>query len=402
MKRVTKAVGTLSLVGCAVMINTFAMAEDSFWYGGFNVGQSRAKIDNARIAAQLQSGGLTMNAISNNKKDLGYKIFGGYQINRNFAFEAGYFNLGEFGYRATTVPAGTQTGNIKIQGINIDVLGMVPFTDRFSAFGRLGVQYAEAKDHFSSTGAVAQPSNPNPSKSETNYKAGVGIQYNFTESLGMRAEAERYRINDAVGKRGDINLFSLGLVYRFDKPRPAPVEKVEVPEPVVVMAPPPPPPPPPPVVAPAPPPPPPKVIVVMQPPPPPKKVVFSADTETDALFDFGKAVVKPNGQRALDKFVADLHDAKYDVITITGHTDRIGSKAANKRLSSRRAAAVKAYLVASAGIPADKISAKGVGSSEPLTKLGECKGKKATKKLIACLAPDRRVEAEVVATRTAK
>ncbi len=58
-------------------------------------------------------------------------------------------------------------------------------------------------------------SNPDPSKRETNYKFGVGIQYNFTESLGMRAEAERYRINDAVGNRGDIDLFSLGLVYRF-------------------------------------------------------------------------------------------------------------------------------------------------------------------------------------------
>ena len=394
MKRVTKAVGTLGLVGCAIMNSQFAIADDSFWYGGFNVGQSRAKIDNARIAAQLQGAGLTMNAISNNKKDLGYKIFGGYQFNQNFALEAGYFNLGEFGYRATTSPTGTLTGNIKIQGINIDVLGIIPFTEKFSAFGRVGVQYAEAKDHFSSTGAVATPSNPNPSKSDTNYKAGVGIQYNFTQSLGMRAEAERYRIDDAVGKKGDINLFSLGLVYRFDQNKPAPVEKVVMLEPVVMA-----PPPPPPVVAPAPPP---KVIVVMQPPPPPRKVVFSADSETDALFDFGKYVVKPSGQRALDKFVADLQGAKYEVITITGHTDRIGSKAANKRLSERRAVAVKAYLVESAGIPADKISAKGVGSAEPMTKPGECKGKKATKKLVACLAPDRRVEAEVVATRTAK
>jgi OOP family OmpA-OmpF porin len=395
MKRVIKAVGTLSLVGCAVMNSQFAMADDSFWYGGFNVGQSKAKIDNARIAAQLQGAGLTVNSISNNKKDLGYKIFGGYQFNQHFALEAGYFNLGEFGYKANTTPTGTLTGNIKIQGINIDVLGIIPFTEKFSAFGRIGAQYAETKDHFSSTGFVPTPSNPNPSKNETNYKAGVGIQYNFTQSLGMRAEAERYRINDAVGKRGDIDLISLGLVYRFDQNKPAPVEKVATPEPVVMA----PPPPPPPVVAPAPPP---KVIVVMQPPPPPRKVVFSADTDADALFDFGKYVVKPNGQRALDKFVADLQGAKYEVITITGHADRIGSKAANMRLSERRAEAVKNYLIESAGIPADKISAKGVGSSEPMTKPGECKGKKATKKLVACLAPDRRVEAEVVATRTAK
>jgi OOP family OmpA-OmpF porin len=37
-----------------------------------------------------------------------------------------------------------------------------------------------------------------------------------------------------------------------------------------------------------------------------------------------------------------------------------------------------------------------------LTKPGECVGTKATKKLVACLAPDRRVEVEVTGTRPAK
>jgi OOP family OmpA-OmpF porin len=72
------------------------------------------------------------------------------------------------------------------------------------------------------------------------------------------------------------------------------------------------------------------------------------------------------------------------------------------KLSERRANAVRGYLVGSAGIPADKITAKGMGKTAPLTKPGECKGGKASKKLVACLAPDRRVEVEVAATRTAK
>ena len=63
--------------------------------------------------------------------------------------------------------------------------------------------------------ASIEAQNSNPSKSDTNYKVGLGLPYHFTKSLGMRAEAERYRINDAVGNKGDIDLLSIGLVYRF-------------------------------------------------------------------------------------------------------------------------------------------------------------------------------------------
>jgi OOP family OmpA-OmpF porin len=89
----------------------------------------------------------------------------------------------------------------------------------------------------------------------------------------------------------------------------------------------------------------------------------------------------------------------FDRITVTGHTDRISSHAYNLKLSARRADAVKAYLVQTAGIPGDKISAKGVNGSDPVTKPGECKGTKPTKQLIACLQPDRRVDVEVTGTR---
>ncbi len=128
------------------------------------------------------------------------------------------------------------------------------------------------------------------------------------------------------------------------------------------------------------------------------KVTFSADS----LFDFDKATVKPEGKEALNKFVADLRGTDFAVVTVTGHTDRIGSEAYNMALSARRAEAVKNYLVETSRIPADKIAARGVGESDPVTKPGECKGRqvpKASKELIACLQADRRVEIEVSGTR---
>jgi OOP family OmpA-OmpF porin len=388
MKRISKTAGLMGLLGIAVMSGASAATDDAFWYIGGNVGQSRAKIDDARISAQLLATGRTPISIVNDERNTAFKLLGGYQFNKNFAVEAGYFNLGQFGYTATTVPAGTLTGKIKLQGLNLDLVGLWPMTEKFSVLGRVGMNYAQAKDNFTSTGAVATPTTPNPSKNALNYKAGLGLQYDFTHALGMRVEAERYRIDDAVGRKGDINMYSLGLVYRFDERKPAPVEKVVSPEPVVVV-----------VTTPAPPP---QTVFVMVPPPPPKKVVFSADAGADALFGFGKSEVQPTGKRALDKFATELKGAKYEVITITGHTDRIGSNAANMRLSTRRAEAVRNYLITSAGIPADKVTAKGMGGSQHMTKPNECKGNKATHKLVTCLAPDRRVEVEVVATRTSK
>ncbi len=214
MQRIVKAAATLGLVGCSVMSAALETADGSGWYGGINIGQSAADIDHGRIRSGLLSSGFTTTSITDDDRDTGYKLFGGYQINKYFALEAGYFDLGKFEFTATTVPAGTLRGNIKVKGLNFDAVGIFPFNERFSVFGRVGLSYAEAKDSFSGTGLVTAQ-NSNPSKSDTNYKLGLGLQYHFTKSLGMRAEAERYRINDAVGNKGDIDLLSIGLVYRF-------------------------------------------------------------------------------------------------------------------------------------------------------------------------------------------
>ena len=59
-----KASGTLGLAALAAIASPFAMADDSGWYVGANVGQSRAKIDDARITGALVGGGSTATSIS--------------------------------------------------------------------------------------------------------------------------------------------------------------------------------------------------------------------------------------------------------------------------------------------------------------------------------------------------
>src|SRR3982074_1080676 len=169
----TKALGTLCLVGLAALNSPVAVAADDNWYLGGSIGQSRSENSHSRIGTQLGGSGLTVNSISDDSRDVGFKLFGGKKFNKNFAVEGGYFDLGKFGFTANTTPAGTFGGTIKLNGFNVDALGILPITDKFSAFGRAGLQYATAKDSFTGTGAVTV-SNPNPKKSEANYKLGAG------------------------------------------------------------------------------------------------------------------------------------------------------------------------------------------------------------------------------------
>ena len=124
-----------------------------------------------------------------------------------------------------------------------------------------------------------------------------------------------------------------------------------------------------------------------------EKIKLAADT----LFDFDKAVLKPEGKAKLDELAAKVKGIKLEVILAVGHTDRIGADTYNQRLSDRRAAAVKTYLV-SKGIEANRIYTEGKGETQPVT------GKKCDKvsprsALIACLQPDRRVEVEVIGSK---
>lgn len=382
------ALRVLSLAGLGSIAAASSFAQEGgYFYGGLSVGQSRAKIDEERITASLLGAGLATTAMARDETDTAYKLFGGYQLSRNFALEAGYFNLGRFGFTSTTVPAGTLTGQIKLHGLNLDLVGTLPLTERLSALARVGAQYASARDTFSGTGAVSVL-NPNPSQRAVNYKLGAGLQYEFSPSLLMRAEAERYRINDAVGNHGDVNMVSVSLVFPFGRaPAAAPRAIAAAPPAPAYVA----PAPPPEAVAAAP--------IAPAPAAPPKterrRVSFSADS----LFAFDQSMVSVAGKTALDRFARELQGTQFQQVSVEGHTDRLGSEAYNQRLSTRRADAVKAYLAMPGGIDATKVSAIGKGESKPLTRPDECPGSKPSAKLIACLQPDRRVVVEVTGTR---
>ena len=124
----------------------------------------------------------------------------------------------------------------------------------------------------------------------------------------------------------------------------------------------------------------------------PARVVEKITQSGDALFEFGKARLNSYSLWRLDKLVDSIKElTTLDGVDLVGHTDHLskdGKQKFNMLLSRKRAESIKQYLIGK-GIPADKISAKGMGSLQPLTK---CSTKQRKTKHLACLQPNRRVD----------
>ena len=117
-------------------------------------------------------------------------------------------------------------------------------------------------------------------------------------------------------------------------------------------------------------------------PPTEKTIIFNA-----VLFDFDKAVLKPEGKEAIKSYREEAREklTRADKIIVTGHTDNKGTAAYNKKLSIRRAQSVRDYMV-SLGVDPKKIEVRGAGLTQPVADNSTDEGR----------AKNRRVEIELV------
>jgi OmpA-OmpF porin, OOP family len=281
------------------------------------------------------------------------------------------------------------SGRYKQTTLGLDALYMFS-RDKFRPFLLAGIGAARNRVDYRVPGVDVDGK-------KTSWLAGLGLgaQYLFNDNIGLQADLRhqwsRAKLDDipALGLNGGTEtvgntLFNLGGIFRFGAPAPVVAEAAPEPAPIPVAE---------PAPAPAPAP------VVEEPAPAPVACTPQSETVTvgaEKLFGFDKANLKDEGKAALDEAAAKIKaNPEIKAVIVTGHTDRIGSDAYNQKLSERRAKQVADYLVTQ-GVDSSIITSEGKGESEPVV---QCTGNKATKKLISCLQPNRRVEIRAEGTK---
>lgn len=311
--------------------------EENGWSVGMNLGKSVARIEHDTIRNDLESQGFNLISVLEDRRSEGYKIFAGYQLNPYLAVEGGYFNLGGFPILANTTPGTEFRGKTKLFGWNLDLVGIMPFTEDFSAFARVGVTRNDTSNSYSSNGLV-DVTGYNEDGNYTKHKYGLGLQYDISPILTVRLEAERFRLDDLIAHSGDVDFYSLGVMLRFGE-TPTAYAATPAPEPVRPAA------------------------AVAAPVPLMKKEPEVLVLE-DVHFNFDTAELTQETKVILREHVQTLKANPQARVRIAGYTSASGSAEYNQALSERRARSIKAFLVEE-GVASNRFKTIGFGQTNP-------------------------------------
>ena len=143
-------------------------------------------------------------------KDTAWKVYGGLEVNEFVSMEVGYIDLGKVGY------SGAKTGSRETKGMLLQLVGTYALNPSFTLIGRGGMNFLGTDVN----GTIAGTPNNNASDTDVVWSAGLGAQYNFTQSVGLRMEWERYFKTGSPAANGgtgeaNVDLLSAGVVYKF-------------------------------------------------------------------------------------------------------------------------------------------------------------------------------------------
>ena len=353
----------LVVAGLAAASVAQAAPQENTFYAGIKVGQAsfhdgiKANTD-ATNPRSLDFG------TGYNRNSFTYGVFGGYQIlnrdNLGLAVELGYDDFGRVKFKEAGKVATKHTNH----GAHLSLKGSYEVLNGLDVYGKAGVALVRSDYKFYDANGARKHAEGRHSLRTSGLFA-VGAEYAVLPELAVRLEYQwltrvgKFRTQDTHNSSVDYNPWigsiNAGVSYRFGQGAVA----------APAMA--------------------------------PEVVSKTFNLSSDVTFAFGKANLKPQAQAALDGIygeIAQVHSAK---VAVAGYTDRIGSDAFNVKLSQQRAETVANYLVQK-GVATNAISATGYGKANPVTG-ATCDQVKGRKALIACLAPDRRVEIAVNGTK---
>jgi hypothetical protein len=155
----------VSMLGAAAMaVSAGALAQSTTT--GFYIGAEAGNTD-----------------VSGADDDIGFKLLGGYRFHPNIAAEVGYGMLYD-------------KDDVELTSLEFVAVGMFPINNQFSILGKLGLANVEADTRFGS-------------EDKTELTWGLGVQFDVSRNLGVRALWQRYETDDA------IDFLAIGVTYKF-------------------------------------------------------------------------------------------------------------------------------------------------------------------------------------------
>ncbi|OOF45546.1 porin OmpA [Rodentibacter trehalosifermentans] len=354
----------LVVAGFAAASVAQAAPQENTFYVGVKAGQASFH-DGLRATADSINNVVGTTVAGYKRNSFTYGVFGGYQIlnrdNLGLAVELGYDDFGRAKIRTlgqTALKHTNHGAHLSLKG-SYGLGGLVSALEGLDFYGRAGAALVRSDYKFYDNGNRNHEAGAHSLKVSPMFAAGFEYALPSLPELAFRLE---YQWLTSVGKDNKIaenadytpwiGSINAGLSYRFGQGAP--------------------------VVA-------------------PEVVSKTFNLNSDVTFAFAKANLKPEAKATLDGIYGEIAQVNSAKVAVAGYTDRIGKDAANLKLSQRRADSVANYLV-SKGVAAQDITATGYGEANPVTG-ATCDAVKGRKALIACLAPDRRVEIAVNGTK---
>ena len=310
--------------GLLAGVSSVALAETNGWYVGAEAGVNIAPDENVKTTAGKFK----------YSTDLGYTALGqaGYGFGPvRVEGELGWRSNGIDKFNAVSGSGSADVGSL-MANIYYDFNTGTPWTP-FIGVGLGGAEVMADKIR-NATGTYAKGNDL-----VFAYQGIAGVSYDVSQNLAIKADYRYFRTTEAsikdplLGGKSkftyDSHAFLVGFTYKFGAPAPTPAPA--------------------PAVAPA----------------APKATQAPIAKSYLVFFDFNKSNITADAQKIIVQAANDAKANKATSISLTGHTDTVGSVKYNQALSLKRGEAVKAALV-KLGIPANEISVVGKGKSELL------------------------------------
>ncbi|WP_076415633.1 outer membrane beta-barrel protein [Shewanella sp. UCD-KL12] len=308
-----------SLLAIALM-STFSYANaadiDNTWYLGAGAGQSNyesVEVSNDRLG---------------DDSDLAWNAIVGYQLNKYFAIEAGWQDLGTADDNHMRTDIGQ---SIEVDGFTLGMVGTLPLDEKWFLTGEAGAYQYHLAHQMNADKYV--------SATDTAAYFGAGVGYNITDALSVSAKYRRFAgIDESAWNTANMDAQTVGIqmTYRFGV------------KPTQTAA----------VVLPA-------VIKETKPAPRPEPV-YETKVEKSSiavLFGFDSSELSSTAQAKLDEVVRISKKNDSDVIMLNGQADNQGDASYNQKLSEARVQHVEDYLT-SHGVEVQKLEKQASGEQD--------------------------------------